>query len=66
MSYRRMAQAVRRYFQNGGFMSDKDKSTKVKAGLSSKEDSYRMAKLLRAGNRELARQLNTKKSRRVR
>ena len=31
---------------------------------SSREESYRMAKLLRAGNRELARQLNLKKARR--
>lgn len=31
---------------------------------SLREESYRMAKLLRAGNRELARQLNLKKARR--
>lgn len=31
---------------------------------SSREESYRMAKLRRAGNRELARQLNLKKARR--
>ena len=31
-----------------------------------REDAYRLAKLLRAGNRELSRQLNTKKSRKQR
>ena len=31
---------------------------------SSREESYRMAKLLRAGHREHARQLNLKKARR--
>ena len=31
---------------------------------SSREESYRMAKLLRAGNSELALQLNLKKARR--
>lgn len=30
---------------------------------SAREESYRLAKMLRAGNRELARQLNLKKSR---
>lgn len=37
---------------------------KNSASDSSREESYRMAKLLRAGNRELARQLNIKKARR--
>ena len=37
---------------------------KNSAPVSSREESYRMAKLLRAGNRELARQLNLKKARR--
>ena len=37
---------------------------KISAPVSSREESYRMAKLLRAGNRELARQLNLKKARR--
>lgn len=37
---------------------------KNSAPVSSSEESYRMAKLLRAGNRELARQLNLKKARR--
>ena len=32
--------------------------------VQAREESYRMAKLLRAGNRELARQLNLKKARR--
>lgn len=36
------------------------------SGISVSEESYRMAKLLRAGNRELERQLNTKKTKRVR
>lgn len=31
-----------------------------------REDAYRLAKQLRAGNRELARQLNTKKTRKQR
>ncbi|MBP1579538.1 MAG: hypothetical protein J6B57_05540 [Oscillospiraceae bacterium] len=33
---------------------------------NTREESYRLAKLLRAGNRELARQLNLKKARRQR
>ena len=33
---------------------------------NAREESYRLAKLLRAGNRELARQLNLKKARRQR
>lgn len=37
---------------------------KNSAPVSSREESYRMAKLLRAGNRELARRLNLKKARR--
>ena len=37
---------------------------KNSASDSSREESYRIAKLLRAGNRELARQLNLKKARR--
>ncbi len=50
-------------------MSEKEKRSvlqKNNAGIAAKEDSYRLAKLLRAGNRELARQLNTKKIRRER
>lgn len=34
--------------------------------ISGREESYRLAKLLRAGNRELARQLNIKRSRKQR
>ena len=41
-----------------------ESTTKNSASDSSREESYRMAKLLRAGNRELARQLNLKKARR--
>ncbi len=48
-------------------MSDKEKSSaKAKSGISAKEESYRLAKLLRAGSRELERQLNSKKLRRER
>ncbi len=44
---------------------DKDKNAqKISAG--GREEAYRLAKLLRSGNRELARQLNTKKSRKQR
>ena len=46
-------------------MSDK-KKIKKGAGLGAKEESYRLAKLLRSGSRELMRQLNSKKSRRER
>ena len=34
--------------------------------ISGREEGYRLAKLLRAGNRELARQLNLKKSQKPR
>lgn len=44
----------------------KDASKKNNSPDSAREESYRIAKLLRAGNRELARQLNLKKSRRQR
>ncbi|MBQ8171951.1 MAG: hypothetical protein IJZ95_08190 [Oscillospiraceae bacterium] len=37
-----------------------------KKALSDKQDGYRLAKLLRSGNRELMRQLNSKKTRRDR
>ncbi len=46
-------------------MADKKKSAKG-AGLGAKEESYRLAKLLRSGSRELMRQLNDKRSRRGR
>ncbi len=36
------------------------------SGLGDREESYRLAKLLRSGSRELERQLNIKKSRRQR
>lgn len=44
---------------------DKDKNTQ-KTSAGGREEAYRLAKLLRSGNRELARQLNTKKSRKQR
>ena len=52
-------------------MSDNDKQKRSRlgsggSGLAAKEESYRLAKLLRAGNRELARQLNSKKTRKER
>lgn len=34
--------------------------------ISGREESYRLAKLIRAGSRELARQLNIKKSQKPR
>ena len=34
--------------------------------ISGREEGYRLAKLIRAGSRELARQLNIKKSRKPR
>lgn len=37
-----------------------------KIPVGSREDGYRLAKLIRAGNRELARQLNIKKSQKQR
>ncbi len=36
------------------------------SSVTAREQSYRLAKLLRAGCRELDRQLNTKKTKRVR
>lgn len=52
-------------------MNDKTRKKNGKAevrgaGLSVKEESYRMAKLLRSGMRELDRQLNIKRARRPR
>ncbi len=44
----------------------KDATKKTTSPDSAREESYRFAKLLRAGDRELARQLNLKKSRRQR
>lgn len=43
-------------------MEKNDKKTPV----SGREESYRLAKLIREGNRELARQLNIKKSKKQR
>ncbi len=37
-----------------------------KKTISDKEEGYRLAKLLRSGNRELMRQLNSKKTKRDR
>ena len=42
-----------------------EKQNKTKP-VSGREESYRLAKLIRAGNRELARQLNIKKSKKQR
>ncbi len=42
-----------------------DKNIK-KTPVSDREEGYRLAKLIRAGNRELARQLNIKKSQKQR
>ena len=42
------------------------KETKLGSGMSAAQESYRLAKLLRQGSRELARQLNSKKTRRQR
>ncbi len=47
-------------------MSEKKTATKQNGGIASKEDSYRLAKLMRSGNRELERQLNIKKTMRQR
>lgn len=50
-------------------MSDTKKyasTTKRGAGIASAEESYRLAKLLRTGERELQRQMNTKKTKRLR
>lgn len=49
-------------------MAEQDRKTAISTAppLSDKEQAYRMAKLLRAGERELMRQLNTKKTKRVR
>ncbi|MBQ9948914.1 MAG: hypothetical protein IJO91_11060 [Oscillospiraceae bacterium] len=46
--------------------NNKVRATKNGSGMSAAEESYRMAKLLRTGNRELERQLNSKKTKRVR
>ena len=43
-----------------------DKKSKAGNSIAAREESYRLAKLLRSGDRELARQLNTKRFRRVR
>lgn len=47
-------------------MSEKKTASKQGNGIASKEDSYRLAKLMRSGNRELERQLNIKKATRSR
>lgn len=44
---------------------EKEKNT-ARTSASGREEAYRLAKLMRSGNRELARQLNTKKSRKQR
>ena len=47
-------------------MSEKKTVSKQSGGIAVKEDSYRLAKLLRSGSRELERQLNIKKTTRQR
>jgi len=50
-------------------MSDTKKQTSIikqGAGIASAEESYRLAKLLRTGEREVQRQMNTKKTKRLR
>ena len=47
-------------------MSEKKTTLKQSSGIASKEYSYRLAKLLRSGSRELERQLNIKKTMRQR
>lgn len=47
-------------------MSEKKTAPKRSGGIAAKEDSYRLAKLMRSGNRELERQLNIKKTMRQR
>lgn len=47
-------------------MSEKKTASIQRSGIASKEDSYRLAKLMRSGNRELERQLNIKKTKRSR
>ena len=70
ISYRRTAETLAAVFaKKEESMSEKEKRSlpqRNNAGIAAKEESYRLAKLLRAGNRELARQLNTKKIRRER
>ncbi|MGN0688069.1 MAG: hypothetical protein ACI4KA_08195 [Oscillospiraceae bacterium] len=44
----------------------KQSKKKSGGGISSAEESYRLARLLRAGRRELDRQLNSKKTKRTR
>ncbi len=43
-----------------------EKNTGSKSNADGREEAYRLAKLLRTGNRELARQYNTKKTRKQR
>lgn len=45
--------------------TENNTKTSVKT-MSGREESYRLAKLLRAGSRELARQLNLKKTQKPR
>ncbi len=51
--------------RNSGKEDSVEKQNKTKP-VSGREESYRLAKLIRAGNRELARQLNVKKSQKQR
>jgi len=43
-----------------------NKDSKESTAADSREQGYKLAKLLREGNRELAQQLNTKKSQKQR
>lgn len=47
-------------------MSQNKTSPVADKRISDRQDGYRLAKLLRSGNRELMRQLNSKKTRRDR
>lgn len=47
-------------------MNNDGKKTNTSGTISGREQGYRLAKLIRAGSRELARQLNVKKSQKQR
>ncbi len=47
-------------------MNNDSKKTNTSGIISGREQGYRLAKLIRAGSRELARQLNVKKSQKQR
>lgn len=47
-------------------MNNDSKTVRTSGTVSDREQGYRLAKLIRAGSRELARQLNLKKSQKQR